>query len=101
EKEEKKEETVEIPGDAGQLFLVKVETEGIGLVAAAKEGEALEFDEQMTSSSAYMNVPAGTVLKIGAKDSVDDYVSYLNNLVVNFNILIEQFFKCGITPINH
>ena len=73
EKEEKKEETVEIPGDAGQLFLVKVETEGIGLVAAAKEGEALEFDEQMTSSSAYMNVPAGTVLKIGAKDSVDDY----------------------------
>lgn len=32
---------------------------------------------------------------------VDDYVSYLNNLVVNFNILIEQFFKCGITPINH
>ncbi|MBR5341759.1 MAG: hypothetical protein IK151_07525 [Erysipelotrichaceae bacterium] len=63
----------EIPGDAGQLCLVKVETDGIGLVAAAKEGETLAFDESLTSSSAYMNVPEGTVLTIGARDSVDEY----------------------------
>ncbi len=41
----------EIPGDAGQLCLVKVETDGIGLVAVAKEGVELKFDEEMTSSS--------------------------------------------------
>ena len=63
----------EIPGDAGQLFLVKVETDGIGLVAIAADGEALQFDEEMTSSASYMNVPEGTVLTIGAKESLDEY----------------------------
>ena len=66
----KKEEN---PGDAGQLFLVKVETDGIGLVAIAADGEALQFDEEMTSSASYMNVPEGTVLTIGAKESLDEY----------------------------
>ena len=65
----KKEEQVN-PDD---LCLVKVETEGIGLVAVAQEGETLEFDESVTSSSSYLNVPKGTVLTIGAKDSVDDF----------------------------
>ncbi|MBQ1567917.1 MAG: hypothetical protein IIZ80_08535, partial [Erysipelotrichaceae bacterium] len=59
----KKEEQVN-PDD---LCLVKVETEGIGLFAAAMEGETLEFDESLTSSSSYLNVPKGTVLTIGAK----------------------------------
>lgn len=65
----KKEETV----DPADLCLVKVETDGIGLVAAAQEGETLEFDETMTSTSAYLNVPKGTVLTIGAKESVDEF----------------------------
>ena len=65
----KKEEQV----DPADLCLVKVETDGIGLVAAAQEGETLEFDETMTSTSAYMNVPKGTVLTIGAKESVDEF----------------------------
>ena len=65
----KKEEQI----DPADLVLVKVETDGIGLTAAAKEGETLEFDESLTSSSVYMNVPKGTILTIGAKDSVDEY----------------------------
>lgn len=65
----KKEEQVN-PDD---LCLVKVETEGIGLVAAAMEGETLEFDESLTSSASYLNVPKGTVLTIGAKNSAYDY----------------------------
>ena len=68
-----KKDPQELPGDAGKLCLVKVETDGIGLVAIAMEGQELEFDEEMTSSSAYMNVPEGTILTIGAKDSVYDF----------------------------
>ena len=66
-------EVQELPGDAGMLMLVKVETQGIGLVCIANEGETLEFDEDVTSNSAYMNGPEGTVLTIGAKESMDDY----------------------------
>ena len=63
----------EIPGDASQICLVKVETEGIGLVAIAQEGETLKFNEEMTSSASYLNVPEGTIITIGARESVDDY----------------------------
>ena len=64
----------EDPAGTEDLVLIKIETEGIGQIAVAKEGEELKFDEQYPTTSAYMNVDKGTVVSMAAKPQVDDYM---------------------------
>ena len=54
---------------AEENYLLKVNTEGLGQIAIAREGEILEFSEEYPMQTAGENAEEGTKFTIGAKAS--------------------------------
>ncbi len=51
----------------GKTCTVMINTDGMGQIATAADGEELEFSEDAPLQSSQVNVPAGTEIEIGAK----------------------------------
>ena len=62
------------PVSPDELCLVKVETEGIGQIATAQGEEELVFDDEFPVTSSYMNVVAGTQVKMAARQNNQDWM---------------------------
>lgn len=54
-------------GATGENVLVKVNTEGVGNIAASDDGSEPVFDAEYPMQSAFMNVPKGTEVAISAQ----------------------------------
>jgi len=62
------------PVSPDELCLVKVETEGIGQIATAQGEEELVFDDEFPVTSSYMNVVAGTQVKMAVRQNNQDWM---------------------------
>lgn len=48
-------------------FTARINTEGMGQIAYAEEGEELEFNDEYPAQSAYLGVPEAATYTVGAK----------------------------------
>lgn len=56
------------------LYTISIETEGLGQIATALGDEEITFDDEFPVTSAYMNAPAGTQVKMAAKQSDQEWM---------------------------
>ena len=62
------------PGQEAETVTIQINTDGIGIIAAAQGDEELKFDEQYPAQSIVMNVEKGTSVTMEAKEQEEDYV---------------------------
>ena len=70
----------EQPEEQTERVLLQVNTEGMGEIAVASEGETLAFDEEYPISSSYLQTVPGTVVKVNARGQYEYvFVKWMKN----------------------
>ena len=62
------------PEQEAETVTIQINTDGIGIIAAAQGDEELKFDDQYPAQSIVMNVEKGTSVTMEAKEQEEDYV---------------------------